>query len=126
MWRSRIRAARRYAGRCVGWPIGEQRGGHQYRHRQAQKSDQLIKPLISGWCQKTHEISSAFWGRLSATGGLALSTACLEEPQKHPNHTKRPRENLRVLGLFPPSCTTGSFVRFLRVATKVSFRVNMI
>ena len=32
---------------------------------------------------------------MSATSGLALSTACVEELQNHPNHTKPIRRNHR-------------------------------
>src|SRR5260370_15546943 len=45
--------------------IRKQRQSDQYRQRDAQKSYQLVEPLISSWRQKAHEISSAFWGRLS-------------------------------------------------------------
>src|SRR5712664_1907905 len=53
--------------------IRKQRQRDQYRQRDAQKSYQLVEPLISSRSQKAHEISSAFWGRLSVAAGAGAS-----------------------------------------------------
>src|SRR5258707_15753226 len=58
-----------YVKRRIFRVIREQRQRHEYRERDIQKPYQLIEPLISSRRKNAHEVSSAFWGRLSVAAG---------------------------------------------------------